>query len=106
MVPDEKFVEILKRLLTKSEANQVKWFETRVGFAVRLPGNCEISVRYSSQQSDPDWAGAELKIGDRLVSQLLEEDSGKNFGLLERLFKDAERSCWGWDKAIKTIEDA
>lgn len=110
MVSDEKFTEILRRLLAKSEAGKVRWSVTDKGsYRVDLAGDATILLSFTSPNSEPDFYTAVLGIGKRAVSTLLEENAeeeSETFALLRKLYNDAERSYWGWDKALKRIDEA
>jgi hypothetical protein len=111
MIENDRFRDILQRLLKKSEANQVSWssgmgYSNGEEYIVAFPEKTRILLYYSSRQEEPDYASATLEISGREAAVIKDEDGGPNWELLSSLVSDAQRCVFGYDKALKAIDDA
>lgn len=110
MISEEAFEKMLRQLLEKSQRNKVVWETGQYEhfFLVNFSPEISITVQFYSPPSESDWVRASLLIGDKEVVTFNLEDgqNAERFDLIKRLYKDAERRVYGWDRALKQIEDA
>lgn len=103
MITDEKFREILRKLIAKSRANEVLWIATpQVGNAacVHFHPHMEIQVIMMLPDGAPDWGIVELRIDDCLAGKLTGEDDDPTYEIIKELHSDAVRCLHGFDERL------
>jgi len=130
MLTKSEFRDVLQRLLEKSRKDQVQWqpipglfvrthfnsaalsttfaesdAQTHMKYQVEFEDGSRIYVESDSPDAAPDWASAELIVGNRRVIGMQAEDGDQtgDFELLNSLVLEAGRHVEGWDKALQKI---
>ncbi len=112
MIDEDKFREILQRLLEKSRGNKVRWRQSTSDeggelYAVFFPRNAQVDIYYNSPPSAPDCIRATLFVGKRLaISMDAEDGDSPDWKLLESVVQDARRCVFGFDEALEAIDQA
>lgn len=109
MIPSDKLIGILQRLLDKSRSNQVNWQPGTEGgqfsaFFVKLP-RTTIRVSSYSPETEPDYYCVliENERGD-VVGSYTAYENDDEWILLHDLYSEAERYVTGWDHVLHDLE--
>jgi hypothetical protein len=113
MIPDNKFYEILGKLLAKAKADEIRWQrdheladEETSAFSIRFAAS-RLYVQYESPPTEPDQIelGIENLEGDPIKRIVVQEDDGDpHWTLAYELYQEAARSVTGWDRVLTEIE--
>jgi hypothetical protein len=111
MIPEDKFRDILQRLLAKSKDNKVHWEEGEVqgageSYTVSFSPEVAVVIYYHSPQSAPDCLRASLWITGRCVVFIAAEDGDDDWELLCALKDEARRVVYRIDIGLDVIEQS
>ena len=107
MITEDKFREILNRLLEKSKSGKVNWqvdVYNNTEFHVYFDPTTRLEVGFDSPESEPDWAYANLVADEKQAATLRSEDDSDDFILLKDLYRDAQRCLYRWDQVLDSID--
>ncbi len=114
MTPKQKIIEILQRLLERSQAGEVNWiaddFEPQRIYYLHFPSSCLV-LTYRSPRTEPDGIEVAIKKNDPseeevTVTSLYVEEGDEDWELVHDLYREAERRVTKWDQVLSGIESA
>src|SRR5688500_6646887 len=106
--PRAQFRNVLKSLLEKAKQDQVNWQDMHnQTYKVKLPP-AAITVDFYSPETEPDFFSANLynSSNDIVQSITTSDTKSEDWQILSQLWKEANRSITGWDKALAEAEKA
>lgn len=109
MIPSSKVRDILKRLLERSKADEVRWLacdDQGRGFAVQFP-HSRLSISLNSPPTEPDFYDITFwNENGQEASRLVIEEGDELWPLALEAFNEASRYVTGWDKVLNDVEAA
>ncbi len=107
MVTPDKYREIARGLLAKTQAGQANWKQVVADphdFLLTLPQS-KVDVRYLSPATEVDRVRLQLCRTDGVSVGTWEVEEGdEDWDLARELYHTVERSVVGWDKVLEDVE--
>ncbi len=107
MIPNEKYVEIARGLLRKTETGTAKWVQgagEMSEFVLNLPAS-RIFLQYTSPTVEDDRITLALcQPEGRAVGSWIVHESDPDWELAQTLYSAVSRQVVGWDRVLEDIE--
>jgi len=109
MIPADRFIELLNRLLEKSKGDGVHWVRVNRDTSCVILSGSYFSLTYASPSTASDFIQVSLHQLDppRTALAILEaEPAGENWDLMLGLYSEATRHLLKWDDVIAELEES